>query len=446
MPPQQPPPPPPRPQYSSDLPFAGGAGAPPPPPAPKRLPEGWAESEKGGGSASVLGLCPVKTPLSSSFDAGWTPADCIVACGKRAVKVVIDLTNTDRYYDKREVEALGIRHVKCKTEGRGVPSDDQMRMILHTLREVNSEAIPASANGPGNTPISIIHCTHGMNRTGYVICCALIEIHNKSLIEALEMFAAIRPPGIFREEYVKTLHERYGGPPPTMPTPPPWANMLSHEDSRGSGSKHHSYDRGHDGTVRTSLDDDDEGNGGNGGGGSGEVDLFAGAMVPDDTGATYYQDRRKQWPYRTDTNGHSMLKGMIDVAGPLLSDAVKSLEGTDRGMLREGEAIYAQKPNLGANGITWSQENYAHLGLQIEYLRLKSIQRFTESYAAMQRMHNSGAFAGCKAFAELSKAVADGAPAGSVPFRVASLGAALGLSCLPSRPSSLSISLRRASS
>ena len=32
----------------------------------------------------------------------------------------------------------------------------------------------------------------------------------------------------------------------------------------------------------------------------------------------------------------------------------------------EGAQIYAQKPNLGAEGITWSQENYGHLGLQVE--------------------------------------------------------------------------------
>ena len=93
-------------------------------------------------------------------------------------------------------------------------------------------------------------------------------------------------------------------------------------------------------------------------------------------------------------------------------------------MQREGAQIYAQKPNLGQRGITWSQENYAHLGLQArsppdlplisphlhrgpgsplppaltprsplaqaEYLRLKSVQRFTEAYVAMQRLHNAG--------------------------------------------------------
>ena len=65
----------------------------------------------------------------------------------------------------------------------------------------------------------------------------------------------------------------------------------------------------------------------------------------------------------------------------------------DPALKSQGESIYAQKPNLGANGVTWSQENYGHLGLQAEYLRLKSVQRYTETYAIMQRVHNAGCLA-----------------------------------------------------
>ena len=31
------------------------------------------------------------------------------------------------------------------------------------------------------------------------------------------------------------------------------------------------------------------------------------------------------------------------------------------GLAGEGAQIYAQKPNLGARGVTWSQENYTPL-------------------------------------------------------------------------------------
>ena len=63
--------------------------------------------------------------------------------------------------------------------------------------------------------------------------------------------------------------------------------------------------------------------------------------------------------------------------------------------------------------MTWSQQNYGHLGLQAEYLRLKSIQRLTEGWAAMQRAYNAGAF-------RHLMGPSDGG--GGVPFRVASFG------------------------
>jgi hypothetical protein len=42
---------------------------------------------------------------------------------------------------------------------------------------------------------------------------------------------------------------------------------------------------------------------------------------------------------------------------------------------------------------TWSQEEYANLGLQREYLRFKSIQRFTETWALLERASKRGLFA-----------------------------------------------------
>ena len=43
----------------------------------------------------------------------------------------------------------------------------------------------------------------------------------------------------------------------------------------------------------------------------------------------------------------------------------KVLEELPDGQEGEGKAIYAQKPNLGQNGVTWSQQDYGHRGLQV---------------------------------------------------------------------------------
>ena len=53
--------------------------------------------------------------------------------------------------------------------------------------------------------------------------------------------------------------------------------------------------------------------------------------------------------------------------------------------------MHVQPPSqsfVTGTGARRSQENYAHLGLQCEYLRLKSIQRFTETWVALEHAWN----------------------------------------------------------
>ena len=140
-------------------------------------------------------------------------------------------------------------------------------------------------------------------------------------------------------------------------------------------------------------------------------DPFAGAVVEQPNGLVhYFQDRRKKWTYHTDATGAALLKDMIALASPLIQTVLAQLPVDT---IKQGDIIYAQKPNLGANGVTWSQDNYGHLGLQAEYLRLKSIQRFTEGWQAMQRAYNAGAF---------RHLMDSSTGAGQQPFRVASFG------------------------
>ena len=120
------------------------------------------------------------------------------------------------------------------------------------------------------------------------------------------------------------------------------------------------------------------------------VDPFKGALVDAPDGLVhYFQDRLKKWTYHTDKAGAALLKGMFALAAPLISKVLDELPDGTEG---EGKQIYARKPNLGANGVTWSQEDYGHRGLQAEYLRLKSVQRFTEGWCAFQRAYNPPAF------------------------------------------------------
>ena len=161
------------------------------------------------------------------------------------------------------------------------------------------------------------------------------------------------------------------------------------------------------------------------------ADPFAGALVADagGGGGTYYQDQRRRWAYKTGRKGLALLQGMVGDAKPLLISLTESLREVDPALKSQGESIYAQKPNLGANGVTWSQENYAHLGLQLEYCRLKSFQRFTETFAALERAYNAGIFGALAA----AGGGGPGAAPGSVPLRVAALGGGPGFELLAAK-------------
>ena len=43
-----------------------------------------------------------------------------------------------------------------------------------------------------------VHCTHGFNRTGFVICTYMIEVLEFSVEQSITYFAQARPPGMYK--------------------------------------------------------------------------------------------------------------------------------------------------------------------------------------------------------------------------------------------------------
>lgn len=143
---------------------------------------------------------------------------------------------------------------------------------------------------------------------------------------------------------------------------------------------------------------------------------FDGVVCPVDGRGrcTYYQDRNRRWPFYTSARGHALLEQLVAAAARLVAVADSKLVVAADGeqLRREGEDIYSRKPNKKSEDVTWSQREYAHAGLQREYVRFKSVQRFTEMWAALERAHAVGA---------LSAAV-EAHTRGGGACRVASLG------------------------
>lgn len=100
--------------------------------------------------------------------------------------------------------------LQCRGHGE-TPSPEQTRSFIEIVKDFTSE-----------NPLEIIgvHCTHGFNRTGFLIASYLVEQHDVSVGAAIQMFAQARPPGIYKQDYIIELYKRYEDEDDATTAPP----------------------------------------------------------------------------------------------------------------------------------------------------------------------------------------------------------------------------------
>jgi len=82
------------------------------------------------------------------------------------MKHLIDLTNTNRYYNQQQAFEMGFNHVKIKTEGHVIPNPAVVKDFFTAVD---------SALAENETSLVGVHCTHGLNRTGYLVCRYMVQ-------------------------------------------------------------------------------------------------------------------------------------------------------------------------------------------------------------------------------------------------------------------------------
>uniref|UniRef100_T1JE64 mRNA-capping enzyme n=1 Tax=Strigamia maritima TaxID=126957 RepID=T1JE64_STRMM len=164
-----------------------------------------------------------KTPLSSKYNDQIPPASSfnpsMLLSSMRSYNAKlglwIDLTNTavNEYYEKTEIESQDISYLKLPCSG--CPDTTQTSQFINICSDFISKH-PTELVG--------IHCTHGFNRTGFLIVAYLIEKQSFTLEVAIGQFAQARPPGIYKFEYLQELFTRYGDPANVsmLPALPVW--------------------------------------------------------------------------------------------------------------------------------------------------------------------------------------------------------------------------------
>jgi mRNA-capping enzyme len=143
------------------------------------------------------------------------------------VKLVVDLTNSARYYDPVDFEIHGCAHVKVPCVGKDEPPDPvavshfvylvqkfiaNQAAAAAAAKDATTNANPNAAAPPklNTAGVILVHCTHGFNRTGAMLVHYMQRARKwPKLNEHVAEFARHRPPGIYKPEYLKLLFAEY---------------------------------------------------------------------------------------------------------------------------------------------------------------------------------------------------------------------------------------------
>eukprot|EP00929_Paragymnodinium_shiwhaense_P083120 TRINITY_DN44158_c0_g1_i1.p1 TRINITY_DN44158_c0_g1~~TRINITY_DN44158_c0_g1_i1.p1 ORF type:complete len:362 (+),score=68.21 TRINITY_DN44158_c0_g1_i1:56-1141(+) len=171
----------------------------------------WVECARVGKPIAGTRIVPCKTPFEGRLaDAAYkeellgdeerfTKKDLLDKCTDQATPIglVIDLVNTYKYYGGFR-KADGVEYHKLWIRGASVPPRyivDQGFDLIDDFLARDSEKYVA------------VHCTHGVNRTGFFVCAYLMTRGIQQFApEAMEMFKAARGEKIDKINLVRALH------------------------------------------------------------------------------------------------------------------------------------------------------------------------------------------------------------------------------------------------
>nr|CDS27560.1 RNA:RNP complex 1 interacting phosphatase [Hymenolepis microstoma] len=151
-------------------------------------------------------LLPIKLPIPKELSQNiprkywFTDNDLLNYCldQNRPLTALVDLTFTT-YYDPRLFTDRDVHYKKIFIEGHVIPGENAVNQFIKQVKNLAEQ----SPDG-----LIAVHCTHGINRTGYLICRYLIDVLGWSPNRALAEFEKARGYAIERDNYVADLLSR----------------------------------------------------------------------------------------------------------------------------------------------------------------------------------------------------------------------------------------------
>ncbi|XP_062988931.1 uncharacterized protein LOC134402925 [Elgaria multicarinata webbii] len=156
------------------------------------IPEGWRNVSPVGQPIPGTRFIAFKVPLKGAINhrltptQKFTPKDLIAAVKALNMELglIIDLTYTTRYYDVKDLPK-SMEYKKLFTVGLEVPDDPTILQFKKWVRKFLWE-------NAENDKLIGVHCTNGINRTGYLICRYLIDVEGWDPETAIQAFGEAR--------------------------------------------------------------------------------------------------------------------------------------------------------------------------------------------------------------------------------------------------------------
>ncbi|KAL9230803.1 hypothetical protein vseg_006106 [Gypsophila vaccaria] len=200
----------------------------------KLVPEGWIDCPNFGHEVAMI--VPSKVPLEKTYNDIIDPEKRysfrkLFDCLDVEIGMVVDLTNTFRYYSPNDIKKDGaVKYLKIRCQGRdAVPDDDAVNSFVYEVEQFMID----QRDGQTNKRV-LVHCTHGHNRTGYMIVHYLMRTQQVgSVTDAILRFSNARPPGIYKQDYIDELYAFYNETKPDSvlyPSTPLWKKSSSEFD------------------------------------------------------------------------------------------------------------------------------------------------------------------------------------------------------------------------